>query len=331
MLGTGKTATIFGGSGFVGRYVARRLALQGWRVRVAVRRPNEALFVRTLGTVGQVEPILANVRDEASTRAALAGSDAVVNCVGLMQENGKQKFDSVHIEAAGRIARLAKLEGVSTLVHMSALSADPASSSTYARTKAEGEAKVLAEFPNAVILRPSVIFGPEDGFFNRFAWMSRFTCVLPLVGAKTMFQPVYVDDVAKAAVMGATGEATRGVYELGGPAEYSFKDLMQGMLGVVRRRRVIVNIPFWVARIQGWFFDLASAMTGGLFVNRILTRDQVRLLKHDNVVDNDANGFSDLGIEPTPMEVILESYLYIYRAEGQFTALRESAKSLHAE
>jgi len=330
MSGTPKIATIFGGSGFVGRYIARRLARDGWRVRVAVRRPNEAMFVRTYGDVGQVEPILANVRDEASTRAAIVGADAVINCVGVLQETSRQKFQAVQAEAAGRIARIAAEEGVGSLVHLSALSADLESDSAYARTKAEGEVAVQAAFPTAVILRPSIIFGPEDAFFNRFATMARFTVALPLVGAETMFQPVYVDDVAQAAVKGVTGEAKPGIYEIGGPVARSFRNLMRGMLRVVRRRRMIVNIPFAIARIQAWFLDIGAAMTGGLITNKILTRDQVKLLAHDNVVSEGALRLSDLGIEPTPMEAVLESYLYCHRASGQFTALKESAGKLGA-
>jgi len=229
MSATPPIAAIFGGSGFVGRYIARRLAKDGWRVRVAVRRPNEAMIVRTYGTPGQVEPILTNIRDEASTRAAIAGADAVINCVGILAQAGRQKFEAVHHVAAGRIARLAAEAGVAHLVHVSALNANPDSRSAYAASKGRGEAAVLAAFPSAVILRPSVIFGAEDDFFNRFARMARFTLVLPLVGAETMFQPVYVDDVARAAVMGANGQAPAGIYEIGGPVARSFRNLMRGM------------------------------------------------------------------------------------------------------
>jgi len=323
-----KIATVFGGSGFVGRYIVRRLAKDGWRVRVAVRRPNEAMFVRTYGAVGQVELVQANVRDEASTRAAITGADAVVNCVGILQETSRQKFDAVHQEAAGRIARLATEAGVSHLVHLSALSADAESNSNYARSKAEGEAAVLAAFPKAMILRPSIVFGDEDSFFNRFAALSRFTLVVPLVGAETMFQPVYVDDVAQAAVKGVKGEAAAGVYELGGPVARSFRHLMQGMLGVVHRKRMLVNIPFWAARIDAWFLDMAAAAMLGIMPNKILTRDQVRLLAKNNVVSQDARRLTDLGIEPTPMEAVLESYLYCMRPSGQYDAIKDSAKNL---
>ena len=323
-----RIATVFGGSGFVGRYIVRRLAQQGWRVRVAVRRPNEALFVRTYGTVGQVEPILANIRDKASTRAAIKGADVVVNCVGILVESGRQQFDAVHVEGAGRIARIAAQEGVARLVHVSALGADPESDSEYARSKARGEEAVRAAFPDAVILRPSVIFGPEDRFFNRFGLMAMLSPVIPVVGARTRFQPVYVDDVAAAAVMGAEGSAAPGVYELGGSETRTFRDLVEMMLRMIRRRRLVLSWPFWIARINAWFLDMAQAVSLGLFTNNILTRDQVRQLRHDNVVSGAFPGLEDLGIEPTVMEGILESYLYVYRPHGQYEAIRESADKL---
>ncbi len=328
MSGTPKIVTIFGGSGFVGRYIARRLARDGWRVRVAVRRPNEALFVRTYGTVGQVEPMLANIRDEASTRAAVAGAYAVVNCVGILQETSRQRFGPVQSEGAGRIARLAAEEGVSRLVQISAIGADAAASSNYARSKAEGEAQVLAAFPSAVILRPSVVFGPEDDFFNRFATLAKYTLVLPLVGARTKFQPVYVDDVAQAAAVAIKGGAAPGIYELGGPEVATFRALMERMLIVIRRRRLLLSWPFWIARINAWFFDLFHKMSLGMLTNTILTQDQVRLLRHDNVVSEGARTLADLGIEAEPIDAVLESYLYCHRPTGQFEAIKESAANL---
>ena len=323
-----RTVTIFGGSGFAGRYISRRLAQLGWRVRVAVRRPNEALFVRTFGTVGQVEPVLANIRDEASSLAVIKGADAVVNCVGILQETRRQKFDTVHDEAAARIARLATESGVKHLVHLSAIGADIESDSHYARSKARGDASVMAEFPGAVVLRPSLLFGPEDNFFNRFATLAKFSLVLPVVGGETRFQPVYVDDVARAAVAGVSGGAAPGIYELGGPSVHSFRDLLRLMLEITRRRRAIVNLPFAIARVDAWLLDLGFAMTGGLFVNKILTRDQVRQLGHDNVVGKDARGLDELGITAMPMDAILESYLYCHRPSGQYTAIKESARGL---
>ncbi|MEO1000553.1 MAG: complex I NDUFA9 subunit family protein, partial [Pseudomonadota bacterium] len=294
--------TIFGGSGFVGRYIARRLAKAGWRVRVAVRRPNDAGFVRTYGVVGQVEPIQANIRDEASVRAAIKGASAVVNCVGILFPDGKNRFDPVQAEGAARIARIAAEEGAERLVHLSAIGADAESRSAYARTKAEGEQAVTAAFPGAIILRPSIVFGTEDQFFNRFAAMTRLSPALPVVGPETKFQPVWVDDVAAAAEAAVEGRAEPGVYELGGPEVASFRELMQRMLGVIRRRRLLLTVPFWAAKLQGRLLNLLPIVTLGLIPNSLLTLDQVRLLEKDNVVDPARPGFDALGIEPTPMD-----------------------------
>jgi uncharacterized protein YbjT (DUF2867 family) len=319
--------TIFGGSGFVGRYIARRMAREGWRVRVACRRPNDAIFVRPYGTPGQVEPVFCNVRDDASVRAAMAGAGAVVNCVGILNALGKNSFDAVQAEAPGRIARIAAEQGVTRLVHISAIGADMQADSHYSRTKGEGEAAVLAAFPNAMILRPSIIFGTEDGFFNRFAGMTRFGPILPIVGGNTKFQPVFVDDVAAAAVKGVLGQAS-GTYELGGPDVDTFKGLMGRMLAVVKRKRLVVNKPFFAARILGGGLDFVQFLTGGLIKNSILTSDQVKNLRHDNVVAPDAKGFADLGIQPTAMEAVLPEYLWRYRPSGQYLAIKESAKNL---
>ncbi|WP_415182891.1 complex I NDUFA9 subunit family protein [Phaeovulum sp.] len=322
-----KLVTIYGGSGFVGRYVARRMAKAGWRVRVAVRRPNEAMFVRQYGAVGQVEPVLCNIRDDNSVAAAMAGADAVVNCVGILVRDGKNRFDAVQTEGAARVARLAAAEGVARLVHISAIGSDADAASDYARTKAGGEAAVLNAFPSAVILRPSIMFGPEDKFFNRFAMMTRFGVVLPVVGANTLFQPVYVDDVAQAAVAGVMG-AAGGVYELGGPDVRSFRDLMADMLGIINRRRLVLNVPFWVARIMGAGFDFLQWVTGGLITNHVLTRDQVKNLRNDNVVAPGAKGFAELGIQPTPMAAVLPDYLWRFRPSGQYDAINASAQNL---
>ena len=323
-----KLVTIFGGSGFVGRYVARRMAREGWRVRVAVRRPNEAIFVRPYGVVGQVEPVLANIRDDASVRDAIHGADAVVNCVGILSERGKNRFGLVQHHGAARIARIAAEEGVATFVQVSAIGADKASASDYARTKAMGEAAIQEHFPSAVILRPSIVFGPEDEFFNRFAQMARMGPVLPVVGAATRFQPVYVDDVAKAAVKGVLGTAKPGIYELGGPDIATFRALMQRMLTVIRRRRLILNVPFWVASVMGAVFDGLQAISMGLFHNGLLTLDQVRNLRRDNIVGSDTMTFADLGIEPVAMGSVLGEYLWPYRPSGQYSSIKESADRL---
>ena len=322
-----KLVTIYGGSGFVGRHVAQRMAKEGWLVRVAVRRPNEAMFVKPYGAVGQVEPVLCNIRDDASVAAAMAGADAVVNCVGVLGEHRKNTFDAVQAEGAGRIARLASEVGVETMVHVSAIGADADSKSGYAKSKAEGEAAVLSYMPHAMILRPSVIFGADDGFFNRFASMSRLGPVLPVVGAESKFQPVYVDDVAKAAVMGVKGEAS-GVYELGGPDVETLRDLMKVMLKVVHRRRLILNVPFWIAGLMGFGFDMVQSVLMGLIENKVLTRDQVKMLRQDNVVSSGAKGFVDLGITPTNMGAILPDYLWRFRPSGQYDAIKDSAKNL---
>ncbi len=323
-----KLVTIYGGSGFVGRYIARRMAKEGWRVRVAVRRPNEALFVKPYGTVGQVEPVFCNIRDDASVRMAMLGADAVVNCVGTFDRGGKNNFIAVQSEGAGRIARIASTLKVGQMVHISAIGADPEGASLYAQSKGAGEATVVAAFPSAVILRPSVIFGNEDAFFNRFAGMSRLGPILPVVGGATKFQPVFVDDVAAAAVRGVIGQASPGVYELGGPDIDSFKGLMGRMLAVIQRRRLVLNVPFFVARIMSTLLDFGSVATGGLIKNGLLTRDQVTSLGSDNVVGAGARTLSDLGITATPMEAVIPEYLWRYRPSGQYAAIKDSAKNL---
>ncbi|MEM1151501.1 MAG: complex I NDUFA9 subunit family protein [Pseudomonadota bacterium] len=307
--------TLIGGSGFIGRYIAQTMAKRGWRVRVGCRRPNEALFVKPYGAVGQVEPVQCNIRDEASLAAVIAGSEAVVNCVGILFESGKNTFADIQAEGAGRVARVAAEAGVQRLVHLSAIGADAGSPAGYARTKAAGEAAVLEAFPTAMILRPSIVFGPEDQFFNRFAAMTRFAPVLPVVGGSTRFQPVWVQDVAEAAAQGADGSAPGGIYELGGPRVYTFRELMQVMLDVIRRRRLILDLPFGLARLQATFLQQLP--------NPPLTVDQVRMLERDNVVAEGAKDFEELGITPSAPEAIIESYLYAHRPNGQFTALKD--------
>ncbi len=318
--------TIFGGSGFVGRYITRRMAKAGWRVRVAVRNPEEAIFVKPYGVVGQVEPIFCNIRDDDSVASVMGGADVVINCVGVLDEVGKNTFNAVQAEGATRIARVAASHGVSHMVHISAIGADADAESEYAQTKAEGEAGVLAHMPNAMILRPSIIFGQEDQFFNRFAGMSRFAPVLPVAGANTRFQPVYVDDVAAAAEIGATGRIG-GVFELGGPDVDTFRGLMNRMLDVVQRRRLVMNMPFWVARIVASVSGVVQFLSLGI-VKAPLTGDQVKSLAVDNVVADDAKGFADLGIQPTAMAAVLPDYLWRFRPSGQYAAIKDSAKNL---
>lgn len=322
-----KLVTIYGGSGFVGRYIVRRLAKEGWRIRVAVRRPNEAIFLKPYGAVGQVEPVLCNIRDDASVAEAMRGADAVVNCVGILNAIGRNKFDAVQAEGAGRIARIAAASGVKTLVHLSAIGADSASHSDYSRTKAEGEAAVLAAFPSAMILRPSIIFGTEDQFFNRFAGMTRMGPVLPVVGANTRFQPVWVDDVARAAVIGVEGCA-QGVYELGGPEVDTFKGLMGRMLAVIYRKRAVIGVPLFAAAFMAVIGDLVQKLTGGLIENKLLTGDQLKNLMNDNVVAEGAKGFADLALTPAPMAAVLPDYLWRFRPHGQYDDIQASAKNL---
>jgi NADH dehydrogenase len=322
-----KLVTIYGGSGFVGRYIARRMAKEGWRVRVAVRNPNEALFVKPYGVVGQVEPVFCNIRDDASVAAVMNGADAVVNCVGILAETGKNTFDAVQADGAERVARIASETGVAKLVQISAIGADTESESEYSRTKGEGEAAVVAAFPGAVILRPSIIFGTEDGFFNRFAGMTRFGPVLPVVGADTQFQPVWVDDVAQAAVASIIKDVDAGVYELGGPDVYTFREMMQVMLTVIKRRRLILNIPFGIANIIAPIAGAVQFLSLGI-VKAPITKDQVINLRKDNVVGADSAGFAAFGIEPTNLEAVLPDYLWRFRPSGQYDAIKDSAKNL---
>lgn len=322
-----KLVTIFGGSGFVGRYIARRMAKEGWRVRVACRRPNEALFVRSYGAVGQVEPVFCNIRDDASVKAALTGAHAAVNCVGTFDSSGANSFDAVQAQAPGRIARLASALGLEGLVQISALGADAESDSAYSRSKGEGEAATLAAFPDAMILRPSVIFGNEDGFFNRFAAMARLGPILPLVGGSTRFQPVYVEDVAEAAVVGLR-QGKRGIYELGGPDVGTLREIIAHMLTVIQRRRLVIDMPFVMGSIIAGGLGFGQAVTLGLFHNSILTGDQVKSLRRDNVVTPGAKTLADLGIAPTAYAGVIPDYLWRYRPSGQYAAIKDSAKNL---
>ena len=312
-------AVLFGGSGFIGKYAAQKFARAGWRVRVAVRRPNEALSMRTYGDVGQVEPVQANIRDDASVARALQGADVVVNLVGILNVSGKQTFDAVQAEGAKRVAEAAKAAGAKRFVQVSAIGADPDGAAAYARTKAAGEAAVRAAFPDAVVLRPSIVFGPEDQFFNRFAAMARLSPAIPLVGGRTKFQPVYVNDVAEAIFQAATRpEAAGNTYELGGPQTYSFAELMRLMLATIHRRRLLAPLPFPIASMQAWGLDLAQTLSLGLFTNTLITQDQVKMLRRDNVVAEGALGLKDLDIDPVTVESVLPTYLYRFRPYGQY-------------
>ena len=316
-----KLAVVFGGSGFVGRNTVRELAKRGWRVRVAVRRPHHAQFLRPMGAVGQIQLAQANVRYPQSVAKALEGADAVVNLVGILAPEGAQKFETVQAAGAATIARLAAENGVSNFVQVSAIGADAESTSKYARTKAEAEKAVRDALPGAVILRPSIIFGPEDSFFNRFAEMATMSPALPLIGGgETKFQPVYVDDVADAVCSALENEKARGrIFELGGPRVYSFRELMEYLLGQIDRKRILAPIPFAVAPAIGFAGELAGLLP---FVDAPITRDQIHLLKRDNVVGESGEEVGDLnslGVTPTTVESVLPTYVTRYKKYGQFT------------
>jgi len=310
-----RLVTVFGGSGFVGRHVVRALARRGFRVRVAVRRPDLAGHLQPLGAVGQIHAVQANLRYPDSVKQAVAGAEIVINCVGILYETGRQKFDSVQARGAGAVAR-ATAEAGARLIHISAIGADAASPALYAQTKAAGEAAVLQEAPDAVILRPSIVFGPEDDFFNRFAGLAQMLPALPLIGGgETKFQPVFVGDVAQAVMAAVDGRTTPGaVYELGGPAVKSFRDLMEFVLETIGRKRLLVPLPFGLARLQAKLLQILP--------KPMLTVDQVELLRSDNVVSESAKAegrtLEGLGIHPQSVEAVVPTYLWRFRKQGQF-------------
>jgi NADH dehydrogenase len=304
--------TIFGGSGFIGRSLVQHLARRGWRIRVAVRRPAQARSLQPLGDVGQITPIPAKVQDTATVDAAGDGADAVVNLTGLLYEKGAQTFEAVHVQGAANIARAAAAAKVDALVQMSALGADAASTSTYASSKGRGEASVRQIFSPAAIVRPSIVFGPDDDFFNRFARMALISPALPLIGGgATRFQPVFVGDVAEAITRCLSNPGTAGrTYELGGPGVYTFRELLVLMLKEIDRRRLLVPISYDLAALQAALLEWLPVPP--------LTRDQVELLKHDNVVNEEAMTLQDLGLTPTSLELILPTYMDCYRRGGRY-------------
>ena len=309
---SGKIITVFGGSGFVGRHLVRALVREGWRVRVAVRRPNAALFLKTFGAVGQVALMPVNICDAKSCQRVLRGADAAVNLVGILAQSRRQRFDAVQAQGAGQLARLAAEEGVAQFVHVSAIGAAPDSASAYARSKFAGEQGVLKAFKSAVVLRPSLIVGAGDGFFTRFARMAAWSPFLPLIGGgRTLFQPVSVGDVAAAVQVVLRGGAIGGkIYELGGGQIYSFKELLQFMLSVTGRKCLLLPCPFWAAKIIG--------RAAQILPNPILTADQVALLEQDNVVSQAAEQsgqtLAGLGIAPEAIEAVVAPCLQHLRA-----------------
>ena len=313
---TPKLVTVFGGSGFIGRHTVRALARRGYRVRVACRRPDLAGHLQPLGNVGQIQAVQANLRVRWSVDRAVEGADHVINLVGILYESGRQRFDDVQQSGARAVAEAARAEGAG-MTQLSAIGADPESASVYGRTKAGGEAAVMEVLPGATVLRPSIVFGPEDEFFNRFANMARFSPVLPLIGGGgTKFQPVYVGDVAEALARTVDGTVEGGrIYELGGPEALSFRECMDRMLKVIDRSRILLPVPWWLAYMK------ASVL--GLLPNPLLTSDQVTLLKTDNVVSAAAQAegrtLAGLGITPQSIDAILPTYLWRYRVAGQYT------------
>lgn len=312
---TDTLVTVFGGSGFLGRHLVRALARRRYRVRVAVRRPDLAGHLQPLGTVGQIHAVQANVRYPASVEAAVRGSSVVVNLVAVLYERGAQRFQVVHTLGSERVALAAAAHGA-RVIHVSAIGADENSRSAYARTKAQGEKLVLAAEPGATIFRPSVLFGPEDDFFNRFASLARFTPALPLIGGgRTKFQPAYAADVAEAIALAVDGRTKAGtIYELGGPEVRTFRQLMEYVLATTGRKRLLVPVPFLLARLQAAFLQFLP--------NPPLTPDQVELLRYDNIVSEEAarerRTFEGLGIAPTTIEAVAPSYLWRFRKAGQF-------------
>ena len=306
----GMRVTVFGGAGFVGRYIVKRLAAAGAGVRVACRDPERASFLKPAGGVGQVVPVQANLRYPESVRAAVEGVDAAINCVGVLASRGPQSFSAIHAAGAGAVASAAAEAGVGKLVHISAIGADTESTAAYARSKADGEAAVREAFPDAAILRPSIVVGPEDDFFNRFALLARFLPALPLIGGGlTRFQPAYVGDVADAAI--AALDRPGDLFELGGPKVYSFKQLMELLLAEIGRKRLLVPVPFQVMQAKAAVIQFVPGAP--------ITADQVELLKYDNVVADGAAGFAELGIDPTDIETVIPTYLDRFRTGSPYS------------
>jgi len=311
-----KLVTVFGGSGFLGRYVVQALARRGHRIRVAVRRPDLAGHLQPLGMVGQIKPIQANLRYRWSVDRAVEGADAVINLVGILAESGRQTFDAVQALGPRAVGEAARAQGISSVVHVSAIGADQPSTAGYMHSKAEGEAGIREVMPQVVIVRPSILFGPEDDFFNRFAAMARLSPVLPLIGGgRTRFQPVFAGDVGEAIARAVDGSAERGaIYELGGPKVLTFRECLERMLQITKRKRLLLPLPWFAGRMMG--------RVGQWVPGKPITLDQVRMLMFDNVVSEDAKRdkrtFEGLGIEPTALEIVLPTYLTRFREHGEF-------------
>jgi uncharacterized protein YbjT (DUF2867 family) len=316
-----RRVTVLGASGFIGRYVVRRLAAEGAVIAAVSRHARDAGYLKPMGDVGQIALIEADLRDDRALAAVTQHADIVINLIGILFERGRQKFSALHAELPGRLAAQARAAGVKQIVHLSALGADPAAPAAYARTKAAGEAALRAGFPQATVLRPSIVFGPEDAFFNLFAALARYAPALPLIGGgMTRFQPVYVGDVADAVMAAlARPDAAGKTFELAGPRTFTFKELMQLMLREIDRSCWLVSIPFGLASLEAWFLEWLPVP--------LLTRDQVRMLMRDNVAASGAAGLGDLGITPTSLELILPTYLDRYRRGGRKAPLKTTIQA----
>ena len=322
-------ATVFGGSGFVGKYVVRRLVRRGWRIRVAVRNPNEALFLKTYGEVGQVEVFKCSIFDVNALSACIPGSTLVINAVaGLLNETSRNMFKKYYIEGPELIAKQCAQFKVKKLIQISSVGADSKSTSVYSSSKAKGEEKIFKIFSNVAIIRPSLIFGHEDRFFNRYASLATYSPCVPIIGQNTKFQPVYVDDVALAVEKIATDKNLRGIFELGGPDILTLKELIKKMLLIIRRKRLVLNITFNIARLMAQSFEIINKMTLGL-APLPFTIDNVKQLQRDNVISEDKNSFKDLGIKPQNIDTIIPLYLYSYRPHGQYNEIVHSADKVN--
>lgn len=319
-----KKVTVFGGTGFLGRYIIQRLARQGWMINVVTRNPSEALFLKTAGYIGQINLFQGDFRNFENLKSILKDSDVLINCVGILNESANQKFKFLHSDAPAKLAHYATELGIKKFINISSIGADETSNSEYAKTKGLGEIRIRQAFPEAIILRSSVIFGAEDKFFNLFSSIATFSPVIPLVGGRTLFQPVYVDDIAFAVEKILTDPKLtykNGVtYELGGPEVFCFRDLMKKMLSIIKRRRFILEIPFWIANIMCPLVYMANKLSFNI-IPLLITKDQIKQLKKNNIVSEKALGFEDLGIFPRVIDAILPTYLNRYRPKGQFCDL----------
>ena len=317
--------TIFGGTGFLGRYIVSRLSKLGYIINIVTRNPNEAIFLKTSGNVGQIKFIEGSFSNLGNFKALFNTSDIIINCVGILNEEGDQTFKKLHTDIPEKLAILAKKNGVKKFIHISSIGADQKSDSNYAKSKGIGETKIINAFPDAIILRPSIVFGPEDQFFNLFSQISCISPILPIVGGDTKFQPVYVDDIAKLVekiikIEKSTSEKNNSIYELGGPDIMSFHSLMLKMLSFIYRKRLIVNLPFWFAKFMCPMIFILHKLS----LNKIpllITADSIKQLKNDNIVSKKFLGFEDFGIKPKSMDLILPSYLKHYRPRGNFSDL----------